>query len=155
VRLKWVAWSHLYQESRADNVLTGSKKQNMEQLRADMRAFKAQYSLDKVVVLWTANTERFSEVVVGMNDTYANLMAAIDRDEKEVRMPRDSIERACSALPCVGASCCDRKIPASRQCGPHTAGLNPFTTSIANHPTAQRRILPLRPSAASDNGSLE
>jgi myo-inositol-1-phosphate synthase len=72
------------QESRADNVLTGSKKENMEQLRVDMRDFKAKHGLDKVVVLWTANTERFSEVVVGMNDTYANLMAAIERDEAEL-----------------------------------------------------------------------
>jgi hypothetical protein len=65
------------QESRADNVLTGSKKENMEQLRVDMRDFKAKHGLDKVVVLWTANTERFSEVVVGMNDTYANLMVCL------------------------------------------------------------------------------
>jgi len=98
-----MGWSH--QESRADNVLTGSKKQNMEQLRADMRAFKAQHSLDKVVVLWTANTERFSEVVVGMNDTYANLMAAIDRDEKEVRVSSDESERGLP-IPPPSLLCC-------------------------------------------------
>jgi hypothetical protein len=40
--------------------------------------------VDKVVVLWTANTERYSEVVEGMNDTPANLLAAIQRNESEV-----------------------------------------------------------------------
>ena len=40
--------------------------------------------MDKVVVLWTANTERYSNVVVGLNDTVENLLAALDRNEPEI-----------------------------------------------------------------------
>lgn len=72
------------QSDRADNVLTGSKKEQMEEIRKNIRDFKAANDLDKVIVLWSANTERFSEIVPGVNDTIENLMAAIDRDEAEV-----------------------------------------------------------------------
>lgn len=40
--------------------------------------------MDKVVVLWTANTERYSNVVVGLNDTMENLMTSVERDEAEI-----------------------------------------------------------------------
>lgn len=42
----------------------------MKQIRADIRDFKAANGLDKVVVLWTANTERFAaiEEVGGQRD---------------------------------------------------------------------------------------
>ena len=40
--------------------------------------------MDKVVVLWTANTERYSNLVVGLNDTTENLLAALDRNEAEI-----------------------------------------------------------------------
>merc|ERR1711912_193467 len=46
------------QESRADNVIPGTKQECLEQIRKDLRDFKAANGLDKVVVLWTANTER-------------------------------------------------------------------------------------------------
>jgi len=72
------------QESRADNVLTGSKHEQMERIRADIRDFKASKGLDKVIVLWTANTERFCDVREGLNDTADNLLAAIQADEPEV-----------------------------------------------------------------------
>lgn len=72
------------QESRADNVIGGSKLEQMQKIREDMKDFKKETGVDQVIVLWTANTERFSEVVVGLNDTYENLMAAISRDEPEV-----------------------------------------------------------------------
>ena len=37
-----------------------------------------------MVVLWTANTERYSDVVVGLNDTMENLLAVVDRNESEI-----------------------------------------------------------------------
>ncbi|KAK6135022.1 hypothetical protein DH2020_031249 [Rehmannia glutinosa] len=40
--------------------------------------------VDKVVVLWTANTERYSNVVVGLNDTIESLMASLERNEAEI-----------------------------------------------------------------------
>jgi len=50
----------------------------------NLREFKEKNKVDKVVVLWTANTERYSNVVVGMNDTMENLMESVDRDEAEI-----------------------------------------------------------------------
>jgi myo-inositol-1-phosphate synthase len=72
------------QSDRADNILTGSKQAQMEQIQKDIREFKASNSLDKVIVLWTANTERFASVEEGVNDTAENVLASIERDEAEV-----------------------------------------------------------------------
>ena len=40
--------------------------------------------MDKVVVLWTANTERYSDVIVGLNDTVENLFASLEKNEHEI-----------------------------------------------------------------------
>lgn len=72
------------QEDRADNIISGSKSEQVEVLRQNIRDFKCNNSLDKVIVLWSANTERFCDVVPGVNDTSANLLAAIARDESEI-----------------------------------------------------------------------
>lgn len=48
------------------------------------REFKEKNKVDKIVVLWTANTERYSNVIVGLNDTMENLLAAVDRNEAEI-----------------------------------------------------------------------
>lgn len=73
------------QSERADNVMeTTDKWAQVEQIRADIRDFKAKKNLDKVIVLWTANTERFSEVIPGIHDTADNLIAAIQRNEAEL-----------------------------------------------------------------------
>eukprot|EP01110_Echinostelium_bisporum_P006613 TRINITY_DN2631_c0_g1_i2.p1 TRINITY_DN2631_c0_g1~~TRINITY_DN2631_c0_g1_i2.p1 ORF type:complete len:508 (+),score=241.69 TRINITY_DN2631_c0_g1_i2:332-1855(+) len=73
------------QKDRADNVLPGDDKMaHLEQIRKDIREFKSKNGLDKVIVLWSANTERFSSIVTGVNDTAENLMAAIKRNEPEV-----------------------------------------------------------------------
>uniref|UniRef100_UPI0037E987E4 inositol-3-phosphate synthase 1-A-like n=1 Tax=Semicossyphus pulcher TaxID=241346 RepID=UPI0037E987E4 len=65
------------QESRADNVLTGTMEQQVEQIRADIRDFHQSSGVDKVIVMWTANTERFCDIIPGVNDTAKNLLAAI------------------------------------------------------------------------------
>ena len=72
------------QSDRADNVLGGTKQEQMEQIQKDISDFKAKHKLDKVIVLWTANTERFASVEEGVNDTAENLLASIQRDESEV-----------------------------------------------------------------------
>lgn len=66
------------QQDRADNVLVGTRMQHVETIRGDIRAFKEANGLDKVIVLWTANTERFSSVEVGLNTTAAELLASIE-----------------------------------------------------------------------------
>jgi myo-inositol-1-phosphate synthase len=51
------------QSDRADNLMAGDDKQaHLEQIRKDIRDFKAANELDKVIVIWTANTERYAEV---------------------------------------------------------------------------------------------
>jgi len=72
------------QKDRANNVLTGTKQEMMEKLRQDMRDFKTQNKLDKIVVIWSANTERYCDEIPGVNDTADNLLAAIKREEQEI-----------------------------------------------------------------------
>jgi myo-inositol-1-phosphate synthase len=73
------------QEERADNLLPGNDKQaHLEQLRADIRKFKADNELDQVVVFWTANTERFVDILPGVNDTADGLLSAIKTSHDEV-----------------------------------------------------------------------
>jgi len=72
------------QKDRADNVLTGTKGEQLEKIRQDIRDFKAKNKLDKVIILWSANTERFSDIITGLNDTAENLLAGIQRGESEI-----------------------------------------------------------------------
>ncbi|TFK50913.1 Myo-inositol-1-phosphate synthase [Heliocybe sulcata] len=73
------------QEARADNVVPGTDKQvHLEHLRADIRTFKEKHALDRVIVFWTANTERYSDIIPGVNDTADNLLAAIKSSHSEV-----------------------------------------------------------------------
>lgn len=72
------------QEQRADNVIPGDKQQVLEQLRADIKNFKAENELDKVIVIWSANTERFCDIEAGLNDTAENLLASIAEGKSEV-----------------------------------------------------------------------
>uniref|UniRef100_A0A667G925 Inositol-3-phosphate synthase 1 n=3 Tax=Lynx TaxID=13124 RepID=A0A667G925_LYNCA len=65
------------QSARADNLILGTRAQQLEQIRRDIRDFRSSAGLDKVIVLWTANTERFCEVVPGLNDTAENLLRTI------------------------------------------------------------------------------
>ncbi|KAJ9475504.1 Inositol-3-phosphate synthase [Pseudozyma hubeiensis] len=73
------------QEERADNTLPGqSKAAHVDQIRADIREFKRQNSLDQVIVVWTANTERYSEIIPGVNDTADNLLKSVEQNHAEV-----------------------------------------------------------------------
>ena len=72
------------QSERANNVMRGSKQDNLEQVRKDIRDFRAANQLDSVVVLWTANTERYADIVEGVNDSADNLLAAIKAGHSEV-----------------------------------------------------------------------
>lgn len=56
----------------------------IEQIRKDIRAVKSEKGAEKVIVLWTANTERFSEIIKGVNDTADNLIAAIKSGHPEI-----------------------------------------------------------------------
>ncbi|EQL03747.1 hypothetical protein G6O67_004292 [Ophiocordyceps sinensis] len=74
------------QEDRADNVIEGTRASmaHVDHLRNDIRDFKAANGLDKVIVMWTANTERYADVIPGVNDTADNLLRAIEQGHDEV-----------------------------------------------------------------------
>ncbi|CAM8947183.1 unnamed protein product [Rhodiola kirilowii] len=72
------------QGARANHVIKGTKKEQVEQVIKDIREFKEKNQVERVVVLWTANTERYSSVTVGINDTMENLLASLERDEAEI-----------------------------------------------------------------------
>lgn len=76
----------LNQEERAGNILEGTKACNahIETLRQNIRDFKAGNNLDKVIVLWTANTEKYADVIPGMNDTADNLLKAVESGHEKV-----------------------------------------------------------------------
>lgn len=74
------------QEDRANNLIPGSKASmdHVEHIRKDIRDFKTKNVLDKVIVQWTANTERFADIIPGVNDTSDNLLRAIKNGHEEV-----------------------------------------------------------------------
>lgn len=72
------------QEKRANNLISGSKQEHLERIRKDISEFKAAKNLDQVIILWTANTERFSEIIPGVNDTAENLLKAIKDNHSEI-----------------------------------------------------------------------
>jgi myo-inositol-1-phosphate synthase len=65
------------QNDRADNVIKGNRQDQLETIRADIRHFKAQNGLDKVIVLWTATTECCVDVVKGINTTGDEVLKSI------------------------------------------------------------------------------
>eukprot|EP00882_Tetradesmus_deserticola_P001304 GHRQ01001412.1.p1 GENE.GHRQ01001412.1~~GHRQ01001412.1.p1 ORF type:complete len:501 (+),score=235.50 GHRQ01001412.1:146-1648(+) len=72
------------QEERADNVIKGSRQQQVEVVRQQIRQFKEENAVDKVIILWTANTERYAQVAEGLNDTAETLLASIAANEPEI-----------------------------------------------------------------------
>lgn len=78
-------WINANQDERADNLMSGnSKLEHMNQIRKDIRDFKASNGLDKVIVLWTANTERYAEIIPGINDTAENILKAVENSHDEI-----------------------------------------------------------------------
>jgi myo-inositol-1-phosphate synthase len=60
---------------RADNVLPGGNKyEHLQILRQNIRDFKAKNNLNKVIVLWTANTERFCKETPELHGSIDTLM---------------------------------------------------------------------------------
>lgn len=72
------------QSERATNVIGGSKWDQINQIRADIRDCKNKNQLDKVIVLWTANTEKYSDIIQGVNDTAENLITSIKSNSPHI-----------------------------------------------------------------------
>jgi myo-inositol-1-phosphate synthase len=72
------------QSDRADNLIPGSKQDQLNKIREDIRSFKSQHELDKVILLWTATTERFSAVLAEVHDSADHLLKAIEENHSEI-----------------------------------------------------------------------
>ncbi|ONH64706.1 Inositol-3-phosphate synthase [Cyberlindnera fabianii] len=81
------------QEERADNIFNvdasgkvdqSAKWEHVEQIRKDIQTFKKDNELDSVIILWTANTERYSKIIDGVNDSSDNLLNSIKSGHAEV-----------------------------------------------------------------------
>ena len=72
------------QADRADNVIAGTKQEQLQQIRKDIQDFKCSSGAETVIVLWTANTERFCALQDGHNDTAENLLNSIRRNADEI-----------------------------------------------------------------------
>lgn len=80
--LNFVAENQL---DRADNIIDPAltKWQQVQKLMEDIEDFKRNKHLDKVIILWTANTERFSELIPGVHDTSDNLISCLKSNREE------------------------------------------------------------------------
>ena len=72
------------QEDRVDNLKKGNNRELVQQLRDDIKSFKSKNGLDKIVVLWTANTEKYycknietEEELMKLIDGNASLPASV------------------------------------------------------------------------------
>ena len=72
------------QKDRVNHTIKGNKLEQIAQIKKDIKEFKINNQVDKVIVLWTANTERYADIIPGMNDTSENLLNSIKRNEKEI-----------------------------------------------------------------------
>jgi myo-inositol-1-phosphate synthase len=70
------------QSDRANNLISGSKSEVIEKIRKDIANFKK--SVDKVVVLWTANTERYTKIDPKVHLKSKDLLKAIEEDHSEI-----------------------------------------------------------------------
>ena len=72
------------QSDRADNLIKGTKLEQYEQIRRDIQDFKKSKNLDSILVLWTANTERFSDIKPDLNMTMQELEASLKANKAEI-----------------------------------------------------------------------
>jgi myo-inositol-1-phosphate synthase len=69
------------QRDRANNLIYGTKQEQIDQIRKDIASFKSKNNLDRVIVLWTATTERWSQRTF---ETEEELLDAIRENNEEV-----------------------------------------------------------------------
>ena len=71
------------QSERADNVLSGANKlDHLHKVSKDIKQFKETHGLDKVVVLWTANTEKMVELQKDVHYEPDDIMNAVSNNSK-------------------------------------------------------------------------
>jgi myo-inositol-1-phosphate synthase len=75
------------QKDRADNLIPGNKWEQLETVRAQIREFRTTNKLDQLLVLWSANTERYCVIKEGVHSTPDELLAAIKNNDPEISPP--------------------------------------------------------------------
>jgi len=115
--------------------MKGTKQEMLEQIRKDIREFKEKNKVDKIVVLWTANTERYADVIEGLNDTAENVLAAIQRGEAEVS-PSTLYAVACilEGVPYINGSPQNTFVPGVLELASQKGSILPEMTSSLDKP---------------------
>ncbi|KAG8454842.1 hypothetical protein GDO86_001165 [Hymenochirus boettgeri] len=80
--LDWQLQEQLRPQSgrRADHIIHGTRAEQVQRIREDIQEFKKTSGVDKIIVLWTANTERFCDLIPGVNDSADSLLKAIENE---------------------------------------------------------------------------
>ena len=68
---------------QGDNVKQGTRWELVEQLRADIRNFKAEHGCDRAVVIWAASTEKYIPYNEAVHKNLADLVAAMKANDCE------------------------------------------------------------------------
>lgn len=68
----------------ANNIITGTKYEQYERIRQDIRDFKLKSGVEKVVVLWTESIEDFSTIKNISNETGTKLKASLIANSSEI-----------------------------------------------------------------------
>ena len=68
---------------QGDNVKQGTRWELVEQLRADIRNFKAEHGCDRAVVIWAASTEKYIPYNEAVHKNLADLEAAMKANDCE------------------------------------------------------------------------
>lgn len=73
------------QQERVDNLIPSEDKYvQLQTIRQNIQDFKRDRDVDFVVVIWTANSERYAAEEKGVNDTADNLLEAVKSSHAEV-----------------------------------------------------------------------
>lgn len=72
------------QADRANNCLKGTKSEILTILREDIKNFKKTHQLSKVIVMWTANTERYTKIDEQVHLRTEDIFKAIEADHSEI-----------------------------------------------------------------------
>ncbi|KAK5640687.1 hypothetical protein RI129_009234 [Pyrocoelia pectoralis] len=72
------------QADRVNNVIKGTKRDQVQQICKDIENFKKNSALDHIIIVWTANTERFSTIIGNVNDSADNIEKAVNNNYSEI-----------------------------------------------------------------------
>lgn len=75
------------QKIRADNIIPGTLKEQLEKIQSDIKDFKAKKSLDKVIIMWMASTEKYLDVKNDAAISSEGLLKAIENNDRSCVSP--------------------------------------------------------------------